>query len=359
MSTLSRKKFKRSKQHGIFKNPFLHFGLGSFLLFGLLLTGSNSLAKLNNTIPILTPTPAVASANNNLFFSQNTGTTLETPELKITGDGFVAAVTTPNIVNHQTLGMIFGEPTTEHGDANKVREYEVQTGDTVESIAQYFNISTDTILLVNDFSGNTSLKAGDTLTILPVSGLIHVVKSGDTISGLSKTYKSKIEEIVAFNALSSENDIFIGDTLVIPNGVMPAKSAPSSTPSSSLVNGFFNNPTTGKVTQRLHYYNAVDVANTCGTPIYAAASGTVQRAVANGAWNGGKGNYATILHSNGVVTYYGHFTKLYIGVGDTVNAGDTIGLMGSTGDTTGCNLHFQALGSKNPLAGYLLGAFIK
>ena len=344
LSTLFRKKFKQSKQKGIFKNPFLYFGLGSFLLFGLLITSSNSFAQVNNAIPILNLIPVIASANNDLFFDQNTGTMLETPELKITGDGFVAAITTPNIVNHQTLGMIFGEPSSEHGDANKVREYEVQEGDTVESIAQHFNISADTILLANDLSENASLKANDTLTILPVSGLIHVVKSGDTISQLSKTYKSKIEEIIAFNTLSSENDIFIGDTLVIPGGVMPVKQVPSSTQSSSLASGFFNNPTVGKITQRLHYYNAVDVANVCGTPIYAAASGTVQRAVANGAWNGGKGNYATILHSNGVVTYYGHFTKLSIGVGDKVNAGDTIGFMGSTGDTTGCNLHFQALG---------------
>ena len=108
----------------------------------------------------------------------------------------------------------------------------------------------------------------------------------------------------------------------------------------------------------MHYYNAIDVANKCGTPIYAAAAGVVERAVYNNSWNLGMGNYVTILHPNGTVTYYGHFEVVFVKPGDKVNAGDRIGLMGETGNATGCHVHFEVIGATNPLARYPVGSKI-
>ena len=104
------------------------------------------------------------------------------------------------------------------------------------------------------------------------------------------------------------------------------------------------------------------MANKCGVPVYAAAAGVVQR-VKYG-YNFGGGNFTTILHPNGIVTYYGHLTTIFVKPGDKVNIGDRIGLVGgdtgTAGDgiSTGCHLHFQVMGAKNPLAKYPVGTDI-
>ena len=101
----------------------------------------------------------------------------------------------------------------------------------------------------------------------------------------------------------------------------------------------------------------------CGTPVHAAASGVVQR-VRYG-WNYGGGNQVTILHANGVVTYYGHLMTIFVKPGEAVTTGDTIALMGGgpgmagAGISTGCHTHFEVIGAKNPLSKYLVGTKIK
>lgn len=85
----------------------------------------------------------------------------------------------------------------------------------------------------------------------------------------------------------------------------------------------------------MHY--GTDFAAAEGAENYAAADGTV---VQSGS-NGGYGLGITIEHDNGIVTVYGHHSKLLVEVGDKVKAGDAIGLAGSTGDVTGPHLHFE------------------
>ena len=84
-------------------------------------------------------------------------------------------------------------------------------------------------------------------------------------------------------------------------------------------------------------------------PVYAAASGTVMRAKIGG-WNGGAGNYVTILHPSGTVTKYYHMQTVSVVSSQSIARGQTIGLMGSTGNSTGCHLHFEVIGAKNPQA---------
>jgi len=199
---------------------------------------------------------------------------------------------------------------------------------------------------------------------LPVDGVLHVVKSGDTVSAIAQTYKAQQDNIISYNDLANQDDIYIGDILIVPGGVMPKNSSAVSGGGIPLPNNFFIFPTQGHITQGLHFYNAVDIGNSCGTPIYAAAAGVVQRAVSNGGWNGGMGNHITILHSNGTVTYYGHLMTLLVKPGDDVYTGQNIALMGGApgmagaGDSTGCHLHFEVIGARNPLASYPKGSTI-
>lgn len=84
-------------------------------------------------------------------------------------------------------------------------------------------------------------------------------------------------------------------------------------------------------------HTGLDIATSSGTPIAAAASGTVTFA----GWKGSYGYLVVITHSNGVQTYYGHCSKLYVSAGQTVSQGQSIAAVGSTGNSTGPHLHFE------------------
>lgn len=89
------------------------------------------------------------------------------------------------------------------------------------------------------------------------------------------------------------------------------------------------------------FHQGVDIPAPTGTPIHAAASGTVVYAQFGSAPYGGYGNLVIIRHSNSLVTMYGHCSKLLVTVGQTVQQGQEIALVGSTGKATGPHCHFE------------------
>lgn len=104
-------------------------------------------------------------------------------------------------------------------------------------------------------------------------------------------------------------------------------------------------PVTGRITSRYgersslrrSTHTGLDIACTTGTDIKVVSNGTVT-------FSGKKGSYGNLIivdHGNGVETWYGHCSKLYEKVGNTVNAGDVIAAVGSTGNSTGPHLHFE------------------
>lgn len=104
-------------------------------------------------------------------------------------------------------------------------------------------------------------------------------------------------------------------------------------------------PVSGIVTSRFGAASAIrrsshtglDLATSSGTPIKAAASGTVTFS----GYKGSYGNLMVITHENGVQTYYGHCSQLYLSAGATVSQGQTVAAVGSTGNSTGPHLHFE------------------
>lgn len=243
----------------------------------------------------------------------------------------------------------------QNNQSGEIRVYTVRPGDALSQVAEMFGVTANTIMWANDISKSTGIQPGDTLVILPIAGVRHIVKSGDTISTIASKYEGDADEILSYNQLASASDIKIGDTLIIPGGELhsavvkaPAKGTKKGSGGSSSGGAGFSHPAPGSVkTQGIHGYNAVDLAGSMGSAIRAAAAGEVIVAKSSG-WNGGYGNYIVIKHNNGTQTLYSHLSSLNVGVGSYVEQGETIGGMGNTGKSTGTHLHFEVRGGRNP-----------
>jgi murein DD-endopeptidase MepM/ murein hydrolase activator NlpD len=235
---------------------------------------------------------------------------------------------------------------------DQISLYTVKEGDNLSQIADIFEVSVNTIRWANDLGSGSAISPGDQLVILPVSGIKHVIKSGDTLAKLAKEYESDTVEIALFNGLD-EGGLKVGDEVIIPNGELhnneysSAKSS-SQPKASANTNGYFTHPAPGtRRTQGIHGRNAVDLAAASGTPVFAAATGTVIISKAGG-WNGGYGSYIVVKHNNGTQTLYSHLSGNNVSVGDWVTKGSRIGSIGNTGKSTGPHLHFEVRGGKNP-----------
>jgi len=231
--------------------------------------------------------------------------------------------------------------------------YVVREGDSLSQIAKMFSVSTETIVWANDIKRGDLIAPGQTLVILPVSGVRHTVAKGDTLQSIVKKYGGDMNEILDFNGLSEGAVLTIGEVVVVPDGEV---STPKYSSSGSIVrgstgpslSGYYIRPINGGVkTQGLHGYNAIDIGAPNGTPIFAAASGDVIISK-NSGWNGGYGNYVVIRHPNGTQTLYAHTSKNIVWSGQHVVQGQIIGYVGSTGKSTGYHLHLEVRGAQNP-----------
>jgi len=231
----------------------------------------------------------------------------------------------------------------------KVITYVVQPGDVVGDIGQKFNVSADTVCWANGkLEDNPDfLQVGQVLIIPPVTGVLHTVQRGDTLEGIAKIYKAKVGDIVAFpgNGLGGSRVLVEGQQLMVPNGQKPyvprmvvawRGPIPQGAKKGS---GFFVWPTTGVITQKYwERHKAIDIAWVDGTTIHAADSGYV---VQVGHIPEGYGRFVLIDHGNGFQSLYSHFSVYYVAEGQSVAKGEKIGLMGSTGRSTGPHLHFE------------------
>ena len=253
---------------------------------------------------------------------------------------------------------------------DRISVYVVRAGDTLSEVAKMFNVSVNTIIWANNMSGPKDMHVGDTLVILPISGVERTIVKGDTLKSIAKKYNGDANEIAQYNGLNSEAPLAIGTTIIIPGGdITPA--APKTAKTSSLKNlyepylggggavqsGYYGNPVPGAIiTQGLHGWNGIDFGAARGTPIRAAADGRVIVARGGGGWNGGYGNYVVITHDNGSQTLYSHMRSVIASSGQSVSQGQVIGYMGSTGLSTGPHLHFEVRGAANPFRNCSIGS---
>lgn len=238
--------------------------------------------------------------------------------------------------------------------ADQISIYVVRDGDTLSQIGKLFDVSPNTILWANDLKSSKDIHPGDTLVILPVTGLKYTVAKGDTLAKIAKKFGADAEEIETFNNISGP--LAAGTEIIIPDGEVAASSgsvsAPARAPSvqgTASQIGYYLSPLARySRSQGIHGYNGVDLAAPVGTPIFASAQGTVIIARSSG-WNGGYGEYVVIQHPNGTQTLYAHMSNVIAYTGQFVVQGQVIGYVGSTGKSTGAHLHFEIRGGiRNP-----------
>lgn len=237
---------------------------------------------------------------------------------------------------------------------SEIIEYSVEDGDTISSIGQKYGISQETIRWANDLSSSDTIKPGQKLKILPVTGVAHTVKSGDTLESVAKRYEAEPQAILdfPFNDVPDDFKLQVGQSLIVPEGIPPeSKATPRPRPQTFFAQGpqstfnapgggSFMWPTQGGITQSFAWYHpGIDVANRGAPPVYAASGGTV--VVAGWPDNYGYGNRVVVDHGNGYQTLYAHLSNIYVSVGQSVSRGQAVGKMGTTGRSTGIHLHFE------------------
>ena len=233
--------------------------------------------------------------------------------------------------------------------------YTVAAGDTLYDIADRYHISADTLVWANNLDDNPDLlRLGQQLVILPTNGVLYTVAPGDSLESIAKKYSAQVSDMVgyAWNRLDAQNPtLTVGQRLIVPNGVKaeppraasaeteyPAEyaGAPANAPRGA---GRFIWPISGMITQGFwRYHPAIDIGSYIGDPIKAADSGYVAIA---GWSNEGYGNYVVLDHRNGFQTLYAHMSRIMVVAGQAVTQGQTIGLVGTTGNSTGPHLHFE------------------
>lgn len=306
-------------KRGRYSRPFLH--LSTMFVLGI---GIISAPFLAQTYPVL-----VLSANNSL------DKTTQQQSINLEDDVFNTDVS--------------------QKPRDKIISYIVQKGDTVSTISEKFGISTNTIRWENNLSDD-ALNVGDTLKILPVTGISYKVQSADTIYTIAKKFDTQAQKIVDFPFNDFANpetfSLVAGQMLIIPDGIKPSQQpyikqevyfaqGPTSMSSAG-----FSWPVRGILSQSFSWYHqAIDIAASLNSPIYAATGGKVIEALAGG-WNTGYGNTIVVDSGNGYITRYSHLSAVNVSVGDNVIGGQTvIGAVGVTGKTTGPHIDFRV--SKN------------
>lgn len=239
----------------------------------------------------------------------------------------------------------------------RIYSYTIQAGDTLWDIAQEHGVSVVTIMGANSDVSPSRLQVGMDIRIISVDGVIHRIKSGDTVSGLADEYGVELLTIIEANGLDSPELLVAGRDIIIPGArpdiVHNVTVASGGRKYSASMTGEYLWPVHGPITS--HYgwrwgrmHNGIDIGAPHGRTVVATRAGRVTMS----GWNGGYGYTVVINHGDGVTSLYAHASKLLVGYGQWVEAGQAIARVGSTGHSTGPHLHFELRidgGSINPL----------
>ena len=242
-----------------------------------------------------------------------------------------------------------GKPT-----LDDLTQHKVKQGETLEAIAKQYSLKTATLMALNEEVRNGEVKVGQSLAIPPLDGLTYRFKNEENYTTVAKKYNIRADvlferngcqrrpkvvfvpgaiwrpELIPFKlpAIASRN--FDNPAIIMQTGGYPL---PYSVPVTSNY-GWRMNP----VTTIWSFHSGIDLGASFGTPVLAAKSGRVEFA----GWGDGYGNLVELDHGS-TGTRYAHLEAIYVYQGQNVAQGQQIGLVGSTGRSTGPHLHFEIM----------------
>lgn len=239
------------------------------------------------------------------------------------------------------------------GKGYEIITYVVKPGDTIEKIASSYNLKSSTIATSNNLTSSTILQVGQALQFPSIDGVIYSLKAGENLWDLAQLNNTDYDKLLEINNVTSPETLQIGEKIFVPS-VEIVKSpsieyekkrnqyASASYSRGGKVGLYGIKPTQGSISSYFgerwgRQHNGIDIAANTGSNVVAFQSGKVTFS----GWNGGYGNLVIIDHGNGIESYYGHNSKNLVKVGDSVQKGDLIAKVGSTGNSTGPHCHFE------------------
>ncbi|MDD2554016.1 MAG: peptidoglycan DD-metalloendopeptidase family protein [Desulfotomaculaceae bacterium] len=257
--------------------------------------------------------------------------------------------------------------------SNKVVQYTVKDGDNLWDISRAVNIDQDQLISANPGLNPENLRAGQMLYLNQEAPLITVIA----------TREVTVDEKIPYSVnVKYDDGLLLGEKFIISQGVpgertvtyritrengletgreVRSQVVKSDPKTEEVVKGAITMVASRGGSLRLSWpceggvvssfgmrwgrmHEGIDLAADYGSSVVAVAGGTVVDA----GWDGGYGMKVDISHGGGLVTRYAHLSEINAAVGDSVNRGETIGLVGSTGNSTGPHLHFETVVGGEP-----------
>ncbi|WP_034388552.1 M23 family metallopeptidase [Deinococcus sp. YIM 77859] len=225
-----------------------------------------------------------------------------------------------------------------------------QPGDTLNRLAVRYGTTPQALARANPTLPQGALKAGTRVTLPPPATRMWTVRPGDTLSAIARREGTTVDALVAANrGLNPQQPLQVGQKLTLPSRLAAAPrsaATPVVRPASIRVTPVM--PVTGRLTTPFRDgHEGVDLAAPSGTPIRAAAPGVVteSRFDARSGW----GWTVVVDHGNGLQTRYSHNSANLVPVGRRVEAGQVIGRVGSTGNSTGPHLDYRVTVQEQPI----------
>ncbi|WP_413200501.1 LysM peptidoglycan-binding domain-containing M23 family metallopeptidase [Nostoc piscinale] len=267
-----------------------------------------------------------------------------------------------------TLGLASALPNLEIANAqtancptpalNRFQRHKVARGETLESIAQSYNLAPETLIVMNPNVNNGRVSVGSELQIPPYNGIVVEVPTGQSWREVAAKYKVRPDALFEINGCQANPKIvFVPGLNWLPNPPQTTSLIPtnSNTPPRAAISGYpLEQATTVGLgygwqinprNKEVFFHSGVDLLAAVGTPVEAIAPGTVVFAQEQGSY----GQLVIINHSGGLQSRYAHLASIKVKVGQQVKTGDLLGTVGTTGEPTTQqpHLHFEMRSSSS------------
>ncbi len=250
---------------------------------------------------------------------------------------------------------------------DKIETYTVEKGDTLSTIAEKHDLGLSKLREANPEMKGDLISIGQELKLLKLEPIVHVIvekeikveeaipfptkyiNSADLYAGQTKVknagnngLKEVKYKVVSENGKEVEKQEIAAVVLKEPTVKEVLRGTQKVVASRGGGDGQLAWPLRGTITSRYGprgsgFHTGVDIGGSRGTPVYSAGNGKVIFA----SWSGSYGNLIIIDHGNGLTTKYAHLTAFKVSLGQSVQRGDLVGTVGSTGRSTGNHLHFE------------------